>query len=53
MTPMPVLFTYAEVSERLRMSERSVRRLVATGELPAVELGGLRRVHHEDLYRRC
>lgn len=48
-TPMPLLFSFHEVAERLRTSERTVRRLAAAGELPTVEVGGKRRVHHEDL----
>lgn len=48
-TPMPLLFSFAEVAEYLRTSERSVRRLAAAGELPTVEVAGKRRVHHEDL----
>jgi excisionase family DNA binding protein len=34
------LLTCREVAARLRLSERQVRRLIATGELPAYQLGG-------------
>lgn len=45
----PLLLTFAETGQRLAVSERTVRRLVAAGELPAVEVGGRRRVHVLDL----
>ena len=35
----PLVYTYAEAAERLRVSERTVQRLVAEGRLPAVEVG--------------
>ncbi|MET8361482.1 helix-turn-helix domain-containing protein, partial [Micromonospora sp. NPDC005171] len=37
------------VAERLGISVRSVRRLMDRGELPKVKIGGLVRVHDEDL----
>lgn len=43
------LLTFAEVAERLRVSERTVRRLVSDGSLPAVEVASKRRVHTADL----
>ena len=45
----PLLLTYLEAGQRLRLSERSVRRLVAAGDLRAVEVGGRRRIHTADL----
>jgi excisionase family DNA binding protein len=35
----PVLLTVQEVADRLRLSERQVRRLIAFGRLPAIRLG--------------
>lgn len=37
--PDAALMSYAEAAGRLRVSPRTVRRLVASGELPAVYLG--------------
>jgi excisionase family DNA binding protein len=34
------LLTVREVADRLKLSEKSVRRRIARGELPAVRLGG-------------
>jgi excisionase family DNA binding protein len=36
----PQLLTVREVADRLKLSEKSVRRRIASGELPAVRLGG-------------
>ena len=36
--PQPL--TVREVATRLKLSEKSVRRRIASGELPAVRLGG-------------
>ena len=50
----PALPTVAEVAERLRVSEKTVRRLIAAGLLPAVRLGGPRtaiRVAADELER--
>lgn len=41
-TPLPItthLLTYAEVSEALRVTERTVRSLCRSGELPFVRVG--------------
>lgn len=51
------LLTAAEATERLRISRDSLRRLVATGALPAVRLSGGRLVRFrpedvEDLIER-
>lgn len=45
----PLLLTFPETAARLRLSERTVRRLVDGGELPAVEVAGRRRIHVTDL----
>jgi len=34
------LLTVAETAELMQVSEKTVRRLIARGELPAVQLGG-------------
>jgi excisionase family DNA binding protein len=34
------LLTVLEVAERLRVSEKTVRRLIERGELPAIQSGG-------------
>ncbi len=36
------LLSVAQAAERLSVSEKTVRRLIARGELPAVQLGGQR-----------
>ena len=41
--------TYKDVAQRLRLSERTVRRLVAAGELKVVRIGGAPRVRVADL----
>lgn len=46
---VPTLLTFAEAGDRLRLSERTVRRLVDAGRLPAVEVASKRRIHAEDL----
>jgi excisionase family DNA binding protein len=38
----PQLLTVREVADRLKLSEKSVRRRIASGDLPAVRLGGSR-----------
>jgi excisionase family DNA binding protein len=42
-------FTIAEVSDRLQVSTRTVRRWIAAGELKAHKLGGVVRISDEDL----
>jgi excisionase family DNA binding protein len=37
--PQRELLTIREAAERLRVSEKTVRRLIRRGELPAVQLG--------------
>lgn len=46
----PVLLTYADVGKRLRVSARTVQRLVAAGALPVVVVGSSPRVHYADLH---
>lgn len=45
----PALLDYPAVSRRLGVSERTVRRLVAAGALPAVRVGNAVRLHPDDL----
>jgi len=45
------LLTIPETAARLNLSEHTVRRRVASGELPAVRLGGLIRIDQDDLER--
>ena len=40
---------YRQAAERLGVSARTVRRMVAAGELPVVEVGGCRRIRDSDL----
>jgi excisionase family DNA binding protein len=47
----PVLLTPAEAAELLRVSERTVQRLVAQGAIPIVPVGRLRRIRREALER--
>lgn len=46
---MVLALEYAETAARLHVSERTVRRLVAAGALPAVDIGGCKRVRTSDL----
>ena len=46
---VPLALNYADAGRLLDVSERTVRRLVASGELPHVEIGGNRRVLRDDL----
>lgn len=46
---VPALLTYAEAGRRLRQSPRTVRRHVAAGRLPKVDLAGSPRIHVDDL----
>ncbi len=45
----PLLLTKAEAAELLRLSERTLQRLISAGELPAVHVGGAARIRREDL----
>jgi excisionase family DNA binding protein len=44
-----VLLTAPQVAEMLAISERGVRRLASTGELPSVQIGGSRRFLRDDV----
>lgn len=46
---VPQLLTYEEVADRCRVSERTVKRFVTTGQLQVVKLGSASRVHVDDL----
>lgn len=48
---MTLLLDYDRVAEALDVSDRQVRRLVASGGLPVVEIGGAKRIHRDDLER--
>ena len=45
------LLTVPDVAERLAVSPRTVKRVLARGELPVVRVGRLVRVRDEDLHR--
>jgi excisionase family DNA binding protein len=45
----PLLVDYRAAADALAVSERSVRRLVAARTLPAVDVGGNRRIRTADL----
>jgi excisionase family DNA binding protein len=52
-TPRPLL-TVPEAARRLRVSEKTIRRRIARGEIPAVQLGGPRspvRIPEDELER--
>lgn len=46
---MDELLTVREVAERLKLTEKSVRRYISEGKLPAVKLGRVLRVREADL----
>lgn len=43
------LLTRAEVAQYLRVSDRTVSRLIRTGQLPALRIGRAVRIRHADL----
>jgi excisionase family DNA binding protein len=47
--PAPLLYGIRETAQVLSISDRLVRRWIASGELPSVRLGGRRLVRHDDL----
>jgi len=52
MQVQPQVLTLREVQAELRLADRTLRRLVATGELPVIRLGQrVLRVRREDLDR--
>lgn len=46
---MVVALDYEQVASRLSVSARTVRRIVASGELPAIDVGGCPRIRVDDL----
>lgn len=46
---VPLLYCYADAAALLGVSERSLKRLLAAGELKAVHVGGSRRIAHSEL----
>ena len=46
---LPQLITLVEVADVLRVSPKTVRRLVARRAIPCVRIGGLLRFDHRDL----
>jgi excisionase family DNA binding protein len=49
--PIRQLLTVPLTAERLAVSEKTVRRLIATGNLPALRVGGQIRVDADELER--
>jgi excisionase family DNA binding protein len=48
--PSPQFITVAEAAEELRVTERFIRKVIATGDLRAVKVGGrLVRIRRDDL----
>ncbi|WP_090570496.1 helix-turn-helix domain-containing protein [Belnapia rosea] len=47
--PYHAPLTIAQCAQRLQVSERTVRRLIAAGRLPAFRIGRLVRIHSRDL----
>jgi excisionase family DNA binding protein len=47
--PVALLMDTSEAAEVLAVSQRQVERLVASGELPSVRVGGARRIRRADL----
>lgn len=45
----PMLVDYVTAAERLSVSARTLRRLVAKGEVRSVQIGSARRIHVDDL----
>jgi len=45
----PPLLTIADTAVRLQLSEHTIRRRIASGELPAVRLGARIRIDQDDL----
>lgn len=48
-TPPPRMLTVSHTAEHLQMSQKTVRRLIAAGELRSHRLGGCIRVAEDDL----
>ena len=47
--PVVIAYTFAEAGTLLGVSERTVRRLVAAGELRSISVASAPRIHREDL----
>ena len=47
----PEYLRATQIAERLGLSERTIRRLIASGVLPSVKMGGARLVAEADLRR--
>ena len=47
--PMTLAYTFSEAGALLGVSERTVRRLVAAGELRSISVASSPRIHREDL----
>lgn len=48
-TPPPTWLTPAEVAKHFRVRLRTIRRLLKSGEIPALRLGGQYRIHRRTL----
>lgn len=46
---LPALMTIPEVAERLQVSIKTIRRWIASGDLPTVRLGSQIRIQPKDL----
>lgn len=44
-----IAFTTDETARLLSVSPRTVRRMTTDGRLPAIEVGGVRRIHRDDI----
>lgn len=44
-----LLYDIGAVADALRLSKRTVGRLIADGQIPSVKVGAARRVHRDDL----
>lgn len=47
--PLPILHSISTVARRLDVSEKSVRRYIERGRLPAYKIGGQIRIAEEDV----
>jgi excisionase family DNA binding protein len=48
--PLPILHSISTVARRLDVSEKSVRRYIERGRLPAYEIGGQIRIAERDVW---
>jgi excisionase family DNA binding protein len=49
MSPTPLAYTVSEVAEALRVSERTIRRAIAAGQLQSIRVGRCVRVPAESI----